>query len=118
MKRARDIFIGILIGCMFVATPVLAESGVKTIKAYYKDIKVMVDGEEIVSDVEPFIYEGRTFLPLRAIAEAANMSIELYDNDKTINLSSNNIFIPKMTDGKYNIIGGNPKPLSEENHFK
>lgn len=33
----------------------------------------MVDGNEITSDAEPFIYEGRIYLPLRAVAEAADM---------------------------------------------
>jgi hypothetical protein len=60
----------------------------KTIAATYRDIKIFIDGKELTPTdangkvVEPFIYNGTTFVPLRAISEAfgAEVEWEKYDD--------------------------------------
>lgn len=47
-------------------------------KAEARQVKIIVDGEEVVSDVAPFIEEGRTFVPVRAIAEALGMEVDYF----------------------------------------
>lgn len=44
------------------------------------DIKIMIDGEYIYSDVPPFIENGYTMVPLRAIFEAFGMTVD-WQND-------------------------------------
>ncbi len=58
--------------------------------AYAADVSVMVDDTPIVfTDAEPFIDEnGRTLVPLRAIAEAMNLTVEWNDAEKTASFSA------------------------------
>jgi len=61
----------LLVVCVISGTPrVLSAWKDQQIKVSYRNIKMVVDGKTISSDTEPFIYEGRTFVPLRAISEA------------------------------------------------
>lgn len=84
MKRWIQVLLIVL--ALFVFTvPALAAS--KTINATltYRDIKIVVNGEEIVpTDVngqstEPFSIDGTTYLPLRAIAQALGCDVDWDD---------------------------------------
>ncbi len=60
----------------------------------YNDIKIKVDGEMMTPTdatgavVEPFIIDGTTYLPVRAIANALDLSVNWDGETKTINLMS------------------------------
>ena len=95
MKRSKRILIGcaiILLTAMMVGAPVLAQNTSKPIDVQYRDIKIYVDGNIIIPKdaggriVEPFIYEGTTYLPARAISEALGKTVE-WDS------SSNSVYI-------------------------
>ncbi len=58
-----------------------ASSGNKEIEVAYRDISVLVDGSQISPDAEPFIYEGRTFVPIRFVAEALRENVT-WDQEK------------------------------------
>ena len=53
-----------------------AASNSKNIEIFYRNIKIMIDGAEYIAKdvngnvVEPFIYNGTTYLPVRGIANA------------------------------------------------
>jgi len=57
----------LLLAFLLVATPLTANA--------QNDITVVVNGNVVCFDVPPFIYEGRTMVPLRTIAEALNAYI-------------------------------------------
>ena len=73
-----------------VGSAVAAESGMKTVDKtpYYPDVNVTLDGEELVLTteqgqvLEPFLMDGTTYLPVRAVAEAAGL-YEDWDEGKT-----------------------------------
>jgi len=85
LKKTKGIVIRIavilLVAIIFCA-PALAKNLSKTIDVTYKDIKIYVDGEIIIPTdasgrvVEPFIYEGTTYLPVRAVSEALGKTVE------------------------------------------
>ena len=84
-RKTKGIAIGISIFILVVlmlGSPVLARNFSKTIDIVYKDIKILVDGSLIIPKdakgriVEPFIYEGTTYLPVRAISEALGKQVE------------------------------------------
>ena len=56
MKRFKDIFIGILIGCMIFATPVLAESVLTKIDVALNGVNVQVEGVGV--DVKSILYDS------------------------------------------------------------
>ena len=73
-----------------VGSAVAAESGMKTVDKtlYYPDVNVTLDGEELVLTteqgqvLEPFLMDGSTYLPVRAVAEAAGLYVD-WDEGKT-----------------------------------
>ena len=71
---------GLLTAVIMVTTPVLAAGMYKQITVYHNNIKLYVDGALATTKgadgkvVEPFIYEGTTYLPVRAVAEALGKS--------------------------------------------
>ncbi|MDL2248856.1 copper amine oxidase N-terminal domain-containing protein, partial [Tyzzerella sp. OttesenSCG-928-J15] len=67
MKKRVVLFAALL---MLNSVPVMANDG----------IKVLVDGQAVVFDVAPSIIEGRTLVPLRAIAESLGAEVA-WDGD-------------------------------------
>ncbi|MBQ9757922.1 MAG: NPCBM/NEW2 domain-containing protein [Clostridia bacterium] len=94
-KRLQGLIAGVLIGAMLTSGVVFAKSGPEIIEALYNDIKIYVDGEKIEpkdatgKTVEPFIYNGTTYLPVRAIGEAIEKDVN-WDG------SSHSVYIGKM----------------------
>ena len=81
MKKGSKVgcfFLGMLLmATLFtISIPVLAAQTNKQLDAYYKDIKIVVDGVLITPKdatgkvVEPFVVDGTTYLPVRALATA------------------------------------------------
>lgn len=75
------------------ASLVLCGSGVAfakvanmSIPVSYNNIKVIVDGKELQTSKEPFTYEGTTYLPIRAVAEAVGKDVTWDGNTKTVYL--------------------------------
>lgn len=98
-KRFQGIIIGIIIGVMLSGFVTLAKTGTESISAWYSDIKICVNGEYITptdangNEVEPFIVNGTTYLPVRAVGNALDMDVD-WDNDtSTVSLSDKSIDI-------------------------
>lgn len=80
-RRLQGLIAGVLIGTMLTGWVVFAKNIQETINAVYMNVKLVIDGEEITPKdvngnvVEPFIYNGTTYLPVRAIGEAFNKDV-------------------------------------------
>ena len=80
-KRLQGLIAGVLIGAMLTSGVVFAKNIQETIDAVYMNVKLVIDGEEITPKdvngnvVEPFIYNGTTYLPVRAIGEAFDKDV-------------------------------------------
>ncbi len=87
MKKKAFVFC--LLGAMVLGTcPVSAEDGTREISAAFRDIKIIVDGKQLSTSAEPFIYNGTTYLPVRAVGEAVGKEV-VWDNDtKTVTLTT------------------------------
>lgn len=77
VPRTRVVlFLVVCLVCLVSWAPfVLSAWKDQQIKVSYRNIKMVVDGKTVSSDTEPFIYEGRTFVPLRAISEALGKDV-------------------------------------------
>lgn len=84
MKRLKDILIGILIGCMMFATPVLAESVLTKIDVALNGVNVQVEGVDV--DVNSILYNGTTYLPMRKVAELVGKDVEWKQETMTANI--------------------------------
>ena len=95
-RRWKDILLGAvgmaLVSCMVV--PVLAYSGTRNETLTYNDIKVELDGTRLTlrdgdgTVVEPFIIDGTTYLPVRAIAEALGLNVTWNGQTETVSLTT------------------------------
>ena len=91
--------VAILAMTMFL--PGLAVQLSKQISATYKDIKITVDGKTIEpkdangNPVEPFIADGSTYLPVRAVAEAVGYDVKWDGNTNTVILTKKSAILPE-----------------------
>lgn len=60
----------------------------ENIKVSYQNISIYIDGQYLNTDKEPFTYNGTTFLPVRAVAEAVGMDVNWNQSLKTVFLTS------------------------------
>ena len=71
--KTKGLVAGVLIGALGVSGMVGAKSLTETIQVTYSNIKIFMDGEQLDprdangTQVEPFIYNGTTYLPVRAV---------------------------------------------------
>ncbi len=83
---------------------VMAEQVTKTINVFYRDIKIYADGNLVNTSNgnEAFIYNGTTYLPVRAVGEAFNKSVDWDAENSAVYL------------GKYPSNSVNPAVLLED----
>ncbi len=95
---------------LILSTVVIASSRIANIKVVYDNIKIVVDGKEVNfgldsegKKIEPFIYNGTTYLPVRAVGEAVGKDVSWDQSSKTVFLGStavNNNFTQVNTEEK------------------
>lgn len=74
MKKIRSFIIGMVVG-VITAGAIGALAYTDYIEAVYNNIKIIVDGKEIHTNSEPFISNGTTYLPVRAVSEALGKEV-------------------------------------------
>lgn len=91
-ERIKTLLIGMLIGGVLVPTT-YATVGTITKELSYNNIKITLNGNEITPTdasgtyVEPFIVDGTTYLPVRAVANALDLDVEWNGETNTVMLS-------------------------------
>lgn len=95
-KRLQGLIAGVLIGTILTTGIVFAKQASETISVIYDNIKILIDGKEYQptdasgNTVEPFIYNGTTYLPVRAIANAFDKEVDWEPQTSTVTLGSKN----------------------------
>lgn len=94
----RSMLAGCVIGAMVTSVvPAVGYDGVRTIQAVFKNIKICVDGVEMTprdtagKEVEPFIYNGTTYLPVRAVGEAVGKEVTYDSATNTVYLGKSGV---------------------------
>ena len=95
-QRMRDFVMGAVTASLVLGvTPAaFAKVASMNIPVQYNNIKVLVDGEELRTEKEPFLYDGTTYLPLRAVAEAVGKEVSWDSATKTAVLSGGAAELP------------------------
>jgi sRNA-binding regulator protein Hfq len=98
--KAKGFVFGVATSCLLVAgASAYADPVSKSITAVFNDIKIVVNGNAVTpkdSDgnvVQPFVFDGTTYLPVRAVAQALNQSVD-WDG------GSNTVYIGQKPAGK------------------
>lgn len=79
----KSFILGVLATVMVLGLvlPASASVGSKSVELYYNNIKIRLNGQEIVARdangnaVEPFIIDGTTYLPVRGVASALGLNV-------------------------------------------
>ncbi len=92
--KTKGLVAGVLIGALGVSGMVGAKSLTETIQVTYSNIKIFMDGEQLDprdangTQVEPFIYNGTTYLPVRAVGEAVGKDVSWDGINKVVYLGA------------------------------
>jgi hypothetical protein len=78
--------VAILCALIFVSI-VYGVLGSKTITVTYRNISIYVNGQKKIPDEEPFICNGRTYVPLRFISEALDKEVKWDDKTSRIDIN-------------------------------
>ncbi len=89
-QRMKDMITGAVVTALVLGSvsTVFAKVWQGRIMVNYNDIKIVVDGEKILTDKEPFIYEGTTYLPVRDVAKAVGKAVEWDGKTNTVYLGA------------------------------
>jgi len=95
-KNVLMLLCGVLAGSLcFGSVGVISAIEYKAITVSYDNIKLVIDGKQVTPKdatgkvVEPFIHEGTTYLPVRAVAEALGKDVKWDGPAKTVIIGDN-----------------------------
>lgn len=85
-QRMKDVCLGATVAALVMGAAPAAYAKVANmdIPVMFNNIKIVVDGKELKTDKEPFIYEGTTYLPVRAVGEAVGKNVTWDADSKTV----------------------------------
>ena len=85
-RRMIGIIMLLVFTLIISATATLAMTGTLAIDITYRNIQITVNGDrvEVPSENEPFIYNGRTYVPLRVVSEALGYDVGWDDATSTV----------------------------------
>ena len=96
MKRCKKVCVPVLLAALLAALlcpGALATRAVETATANYRGIRILVNGTQINpcdadgNGVEPFIIDGSTYLPVRAVANALGLTVGWDGPSSTVTLT-------------------------------
>lgn len=91
MRKFKGFIVGVICGALLmVSVPAAAKVSKEAIEVVYNNLKVEVNGVRVImpTDVEPFLYKGTTYLPVRAIAEALGEEVNYDSATATVQIGS------------------------------
>ncbi|MCL2124656.1 MAG: right-handed parallel beta-helix repeat-containing protein [Oscillospiraceae bacterium] len=103
MKKNKTLITLVVIAICLTTIISATASEIRTqqLNAVYRDIKIVIDGEEFTPTdengniVEPFIANGTTYVPLRAIASAFDKDVRWIPEDSTIEINAIDVGAPQ-----------------------
>ncbi len=95
-KEFKGFVIGVILTSLIVSVmPTMAEKVTKSAELLYNNIKVVIDGKQAdLKDVngnavDPFIIDGTTYLPVRAVANALDKAVSWDGATQTVYIGKN-----------------------------
>lgn len=121
MKRELKGFVcGVISTALAAGGAAFAAGQWKTIDVLENDITVMVDGKQVTED--NFVYNDRTYLPLRAVAEAVGKPVDYDEATNTAYIGSKTVptptAAPKPTSAPEPTATKDPNKLSDDEYNK
>lgn len=86
-KNYKKLCVALGLSVILGAGSVAAVSGTKNVQATYRDIKVTYNGVTQSMSVEPFLVNGSTYVPLRAVSDILGVSANWSPTTNTVSLT-------------------------------
>lgn len=92
--KIKGLILGLILGMTIASLGVVATTGTIQKELWYDNIQIMLDNKEIKPTdvngkyVEPFIIDGTTYLPVRAISNALGLYVDWDESTNTVQLST------------------------------
>ncbi len=89
-KHTKFLVASLTVAAIVTGACVFGNEVAKQVDIYFRNIKININGNEHTpvneqgEAVEPFIYEGTTYLPMRAVATALGMNVEWDEETSTV----------------------------------
>ena len=83
-KRVLAFVLFALFALHLPAAAAEAATTIRNIQASYMGITIVADGAEVSTEVEPFVSDGVTYVPVRAVAEALGKEVTWDEETKTV----------------------------------
>jgi len=115
-KRFQGFIIGLIVGATLISGFAYAKEGAELVERIYNNIKITLNGQEIIpkdvngNPVEPFIIDGTTYLPVRAVGNALNLNVDWDGNTNTVILTDSS-YVPEGEYPEPEYIDGDIIPL-------
>ncbi len=124
-KRFQGFVAGAVTVAMLGCVPTIAKDVYETIEVKYDNIRIFMDGEEIQpkdangNTVEPFIYNGTTYLPVRAVGNAIGKEVSWDGVEKVVYLGAKPGNVENWLDvcGPYKYSRGTEYRLTDNKYF-
>ncbi|MEW6244657.1 MAG: N-acetylmuramoyl-L-alanine amidase [Bacillota bacterium] len=82
-----------------------------SVQASQRPVRLVINGQEVVSDVPPIIENGRTLVPVRVISERLEASVEWIESTRTVKIKHEGNEIVLYIDDKTVTVNGKPETL-------
>ena len=77
----------LLLGAAVIPSGASAEVATKNLQAKYNNIKILYNGYQVSTEIEPFIVNGTTYIPLRMMAGVFNKDVQWDGTTYTIRVT-------------------------------
>ncbi|MDP4182776.1 MAG: copper amine oxidase N-terminal domain-containing protein, partial [Bacillota bacterium] len=94
-EKIKGIIIG-AVGATVLTTTVFAAPVAKNVQLFFNNIKIYVDDSAVTpkdaqgNTVEPFVYNGTTYLPVRAVSNALGKNVEWDGKTSSVYIGKHN----------------------------
>ena len=124
-EKLKGLVAGLLIGTTVAGGSVWAATGMRSIDVMFDNIKIYMDGELVEpkdangQTVEPFVYNGTTYLPVRAVSNAIGKDVSWDGVEKVVYLGAKPGSTENWLDvcGPYQYRNGTEYLLSDNKYF-
>jgi len=86
-KNITLIIIIVLTLSLFLTSMAFADGTFKNLKAWFGDIKIFVNNKQVQMDVQPFIVDGTTYVPVRALSNILNQEVAWDGTNRRIDIT-------------------------------
>lgn len=101
----KKILCGIL-ACMFLFTGMSALAAPESVEGFNVPIDIMLNGDFIACTQKPFVENGTTYIPLRALSDAISATLSWNETEKCAQMQKDGNAFLFYTDGRNSVLNG------------